>query len=121
MIGSFLPWQREGDFVSYWTYGVQIYPSVKDNGGLLILLLTSSVVLLTFWLPNYVDKADIWSIFIGLLLIFVSVFHIGKLLVIRADASGIVGAPTIQLGLIMVFIGSILLLLSAVSNFKSSA
>ena len=120
MIGSFLPWQRNGDFVSYWTYGVQIYPSMKDNGGLLIVLLTSLVILLTFLPSNSIEKIATWNVFVGLLLIFISIFHIGKLLVIRSNAIGIVGAPTIQFGLIMVFIGSILLLLSAVSNLKPS-
>jgi len=116
--GSFLPWQRNGDFISYWTYGVQIYPSMEDNGGLLIVLLTSLVILLFFLPSNFIEKTAACNIFVGLLLVFISTFHIGKLLIIRSNAIGVVGLPTIQIGLIMVFMGSILFLLSAVSNLK---
>lgn len=112
LMGSFLPWRREGDFVSYWSYGIHIYPSIKDNGGLLIVLLTIIVIMLVFWPPAFIEKPLIWNILFSLTLVFASVFHVGKLLIDRANAIGVIGAPAIQIGLVMVSIGSILLLVS---------
>ncbi len=121
LIGSFLPWRREGDFVSYWSYGIRIYPSIKDNGGLLIVLLTIIVIMLVFRPPAFIEKPLIWNIVFSLILVFASVFHIGKLLIDRANAIGVIGAPTIQIGLVMVSIGSILLLVSVgLHYFRSS-
>lgn len=114
LVGSFLPWRREGDFVSYWTYGIRIYPVLKDSGGLLIMLLTLIVTMLIFRPPGFIGKPFIWGILISLVLVFDSTFHIVKLLIDRKNAVGVIGAPAIQIGLVMVPIGSMLLLLSAV-------
>jgi hypothetical protein len=121
LLGSFLPWRREGDFVSYWTYGIRVYPTLKDNGGLLIVLLTLIMIILAFLRLTFVEKPLVWSILVSLVLVFDSAFHIGKLLIARTSAAGAIGAPTIQIGLVMVSIGSLLLLFSGgISFFKSS-
>ena len=120
LAGSFLPWRREGDFVSYWTYGIRIYPVLKDSGGLLIVILTLIVTILVFRPPDFIGKPLIWGILLSLALVFDSAFHIGKLLIDRTNAIGIIGAPAIQIGLVMVSIGSILLLLSAVIYYFRS-
>ena len=120
LVGSFLPWQIEGDAISYWTYGIRIYPFIKDSGGFLIVLLTLIVIMLIFWPPNFIEKPLIWSVILSLILVSVSAFHVGKWFISRANASGFIGAPSIQIGLVMVVIGSILLLLSTVIYYFRS-
>jgi hypothetical protein len=115
--GCFLPWRREGDFVSYWTYGIRINPGFKDSGGLLIMALTVIVIILFFRPPDFIRKPYIWGILLSLALVFDSAFHIGKLLLDRANAIGVIGAPSIQIGLVMVSIGSIVLLISSIINY----
>jgi hypothetical protein len=112
LAGSFLPWYRKGDFFSYWSYGIQIYPSIKNNGGLIIMVLTLILILLIFRPPNFIEKPLIWSILLSFTLVLDSIFYIGKLLVDRANFIGVIGAPTIQIGLGMVFVGSLLLFFS---------
>jgi len=120
LAGSFLPWQRAGDPVSYWTYGISIYPTMKDNGGLLIVILTLIVIMLIFRPPDFLQKPLIWGVLLSILLVFDSAFHIGKFFINRAIAIGHTGAPAMQIGLVMVSIGSILLLVStAISYFRS--
>lgn len=122
LAGSLLPWWREGDFVSYWTYGLRLYPSIKDNGGLLIVLLTLVVIILVFQPPNFIENPLMWNMLLSVALVLASIFHIGKLFTSRVNAGGFVGAPLIQIGLILVSIGSIFLLFSAVlSYFRSSS
>jgi hypothetical protein len=121
LVGSFVPWQQQGDLVSWWTYGIRIYPSIEDNGGFLIVLMSIIVVMLIFHPPAFIEKPLLWSIVLSVALILDSVFHIGKLYISRGDVTMVVGAPTIQIGLIMVCIGSTLLLFtSMLSFFKSS-
>ncbi len=120
LAGSFLPWRREGDFISYWTYGIRIYPVLRDSGGLLIVLLTIIVIMLVLRPPDFIGKPLFWVILLSLVLVFDSAFHIGKLLIDRTNAIGVIGASAIQIGLVMVSIGSILLLLSAVIYYFRS-
>jgi hypothetical protein len=114
LIGSFLPWRREGDVVLYLTYGINIFPAIKDNGGLLIVFLTVILVILIFRPPDFIEKPITWSIFLSLALVFDSIFQIGKLFIDHANAIGVVGAPMIQIGLVMVSTGSFLLFFTIV-------
>jgi hypothetical protein len=119
LVGSFLPWRIEGDFISFWTYGIQIYPATKDNGGFLFVLLTLFVTLMVFRPPKIIRKPQFWGMLFSLCLVLGSVFHISQLFISQANNGGVIGAPIIQPGLIMVFIGSILLLFStAIKYFK---
>jgi hypothetical protein len=111
--GSFLPWQQQGDLISYLTNGISVFPPIQDNGGFLIVLLSMVMILLVFRPFAFIDKPTLWSIVVGVALVLDSVFHIGNLLVIRMNAGGVFGAPTIQIGLVMVSLGSILLLIAA--------
>lgn len=117
ILGSFLPWEREGDFISYLTYGLHIFPTLKDNGGLIIVLLSLSVLMLIFRPPKFIEKPLILSIVASLTLVLVCAFHITKLLISHANAAGVIGTPTIEIGLIMVSIGSILYLFAAVACY----
>jgi hypothetical protein len=117
LAGSFLPWRREGDLISFWSYGIRIFPSIQDNGGLIVVTLTLIVIVLTLRPPNIFGKPLMWSVFICLILVADTIFHIYKLLISRANAGGAVGTPVIQIGLIMVFVGSILLLCSTSAKY----
>jgi hypothetical protein len=108
ILGSFLPWYGEGDFIFYLTYGVRIFPSVKDNGGLLIVLLSVIVLLLNFKPPSFIRKPLIWSNVFSFAVVIISVTHIIE--IITSPYSGGLSAPVIQIGLIMVAIGSVILL-----------
>lgn len=116
--GSFLPWQREGDFVSDWTYGIRFHPSFKDNGGLLIILLSTAVFGLILHPPDFVKRPAIWSVVLGIILVIASGFHVVKWLIQRIEANGVVGAPALQVGLVMVLLGSLLLLLTALLHYS---
>lgn len=112
LIGSFLPWRREGDFVSYWTNGIQIYPSVKDNGGLLLVLLSLLLIILTFRPPLSMGNISNWILVLAIIIVIDVFFHLGELLLDQRSAPGLVGSPTIQIGMVMVVVGSLLLLVS---------
>ena len=115
--GSFLPWRQAGDFVSYWTYGIQVSPSMQDNGGLLVVLLSSITLMLIFPPFGFIEKPAAWAILASAALVLTSVFQDGGLLIERANASGIIGAPSIQAGLWLVFAGSILLLVTSAAHY----
>jgi hypothetical protein len=111
--GSLLPWQQEGDFISYSTNGIRVSPVIEDNGGFVIILL--SIVILMLLLRPFVPevKSTVWSILVGAALVLDSALHVGSILVHRMGSGGVVGSPTIGIGLIMVCCGSILLLATA--------
>jgi hypothetical protein len=112
LIGSFLPWRKDGDFVSYWTQGIQIYPSIKDNGGFLLVLLTVLLIISTFRPPQFLGSRSNWKVIFAIIVVTDAFFHVGRLLIDRRSNLGFVGAPTIQIGLIMILVGSLLLLAS---------
>jgi hypothetical protein len=120
LVGSFLPWQREGDLISYWTYGIRIFPSIKDNGGLVVVLLCLIVIMLIFQPPKLIEKPLSWGVVLSFVLVLDSFLHIVKWVFNRANAGGVIGAPMIQIGLVMIFIGSILLLFSTVIYYLKS-
>jgi hypothetical protein len=118
VIGSFLPWEVEGDFLSYWKYGVQLFPVFEDNGGVLILLLSIIIV-------GLISRADqsrhalVYVTICAAFLSVVSVYHVTDWLFRRISLPGAIGAPQIQIGLILVGIGSLLTLITIlVVNFK---
>lgn len=117
LTGSFLPWEIQGDFFTYLTFGIRVdpsTPSIVDNGGVLIVVLSLIVIMLIFRPPKFIGKPLIWSAVLSLALVLVSVFHIGKLVIIHANAGGIMGAPQIDIGLEMVFVGSVILLTATI-------
>lgn len=118
--GSFLPWRQEGDFISYWTYGISVIPAFKDHGGFLIVLLTLVMVMLIFRPFDFIDKPTHWSIAFGAGLVVDSIFLIGKVLVDHMNFHGVFGVPAIMIGLVTVCLGSILLLVGASINHLRS-
>lgn len=61
-LGCFLPWQIEGDFLPLWLYGIRVFPSFKDNGGLLILFLVVAQAILIFKPPRFIQTPKTWII-----------------------------------------------------------
>lgn len=124
-LGSFLPWQREGDLISYLTYGIRIFPSygirifpsIVDNGGLLIVSLSLIVGLLTFNPPRFIKKPLIWKIFFSMGLVIDAAINIVKILFVRARSGGAIGASVIEHGLIMVSLGAIILFLTSLTVY----
>jgi|WetSurSiteA1Bulk_404760.scaffolds.fasta_scaffold173853_1 hypothetical protein len=105
ILGSFSPWREQGDFISYWTYGIRLFPRIEDNGGLLIVILSILQIVIKH-LQDNISKRIFWSITIGVFLLLISIYHIMVLIMDRHKASGIIGAPIISIGLIMILIGS---------------
>jgi hypothetical protein len=112
VLGSFLPWKQEGDFLSFWTYGIQINPNIKDNGGLVIVMLIVVLVALNFRSPNIITRPINWCIPISFIIFAISIYHLINLYISRRIIGNIIGAPVIQIGLIMVLIGSTLIIIS---------
>ncbi len=108
ILGCFLPWYGQGDFIFYLTYGVRIFPSVKDDGGLLIVLFSVIVLLLNFRPPSFIRKPLIWSNIFSFVVVIISGIHIIE--IITSPYSGSLSTPVIEIGLIMVAIGSVILL-----------
>ena len=109
-IGSLLPWRLEGDPFPIWTNGIRIYPSIKDNGGVLVILLSILVVWLVFRSPSYIEKSTFWIFVLSLIIAIDVVFHIFIILKQHVAEKGMTGAPTIHIGLILVFLGSLIYL-----------
>jgi hypothetical protein len=122
ILGSFLPWEIEGDFLSSWRYGIQFFPVFADNGGMIVLLFGILILGLAFRSEGFVKSPAKWILTSATALFIISAYHMVDWLVRRVAANGIVGAPAIKIGLILVGIGSILLLATAfVMNSKESA
>jgi hypothetical protein len=130
IVGSFLPWERAGDFVSFVTYGIRVYSvnfkywitgihrfPVYDNGGTLVILLTSAIILLALRPPRFVKKPTLWKLVISVLLMASSFFFVGRWLTHRLEAPYVIGAAEIEIGLISVMIGSALLLWMAILKY----
>jgi len=131
IVGSFLPWVVEGDFVSYWTWGIQIKHleiekclkglydcPLKDNGGFLILLLSITVVLLVFRTPTFLKHPRVWVVACTAILVLLSLYHLGKVWVQHLKAAGMIGAPEPRIGLFMVLCGSLLMCGVAMANYR---
>jgi hypothetical protein len=122
IFGSFLPWEQGGDFLAYWRYGIQFFPVFTDHGGVLVLLFGILILGLMFRSEGILNDPAKWILTSAIALFIICVYHIVAWLVRRIAANGIVGAPVIEIGLIIVAIGSILILATAlVMNSQESA
>ena len=122
ILGSFLPWEQGGDFLAYWRYGIQFFPVFADHGGMLVLLFGILIIVLMFRSEGIVNYPAKWVLTSAIALCILSAYHFVGWLARRVAANGIVGAPVIRMGLILVGIGSILLLATAlVMNSRESA
>jgi hypothetical protein len=121
IVGTFLPWEIEGDFISTWRYGIQFFPVFSDNGGILVLLISVFIIWLIFRSKGFVKYPDKWVFTSSIALFLISAYHIVDWLFRRISANGVIGAPAIRTGLILVGIGSILILVTTfLMNSKES-
>lgn len=118
LLGCFLPWQVEGDFLFRVTYGIRIFPTLEDNGGFLIAFLCILLLLLLFWPPKIIERPSRWVIVLTTSIALLSIFHIGSWILDYSDKIGVVGAPAIRIGLVMVFLGSVILLSTSIWQFR---
>lgn len=70
---------------------------------------------------RFIEGKQKWAIAIGGALVLDSAFQICIVLIKRSKAGGIVGAPAIHFGLIMVSIGSVILLITSLLHFRKSS
>jgi hypothetical protein len=120
LLGSFLPWEEEGDFIPHWTYGIRLFPQPSDDGGLLIVLLTISIIILAFRPPRIVKSTERWILVLASLLMTASIIFVLRWLVHRVASAGIIGAASLEIGLIAVAVGSSLLFLSSIINYRQA-
>jgi hypothetical protein len=116
LLGSFLPWEQAGDVISYRTYGIQFFPIVNDNGGWLVVILTLTIILLSFKPPRFIRDPGLWNLIISALLMTTSIIYIARWTVHRFESTGPIGAATLGIGLLCVVVGSALLLWVAIVN-----
>ena len=107
-IGCFLPWEGEGDFLYYITYGIQFKYVFADNGGITVLLFCIFIIGLLFRSSNFTKYPISWILACSIALVVTSVYHIVDLWIRHIAAGGRIGPPTIYFGLIMVGIGSLI-------------
>lgn len=113
VVGSFLPWEIEGDFLFYWRYGIQLFPDFADNGGVIVLLLGALIIGLIFRSESFVKRPTRWVLLCAIILNIISVYHVVDWWARRVLANGIIGVPEIKIGLILVGIGSLITLIAA--------
>ena len=76
VIGSFVPWKIEGDFVSTWRYGVQLFPMFADNGSVIVSLLGIFIIGLVFRSDVFVKHPVKWLLISAVALFIISAYHI---------------------------------------------
>lgn len=118
ILGSFLPWKRSGDFISYWTFGINFRPIFKDNGGLIIILLT----LISFLI--FADSKNNPKILWGVLIIngiclMITLYHIVLIVIEKNLSNGSLGGPVVHVGLIIILFGSTFQILSSLLIIKA--
>jgi hypothetical protein len=125
IVGSFLPWWCEGDIGWFCTRGISVYPWIdnwlRDRGGLLIVLLSAAMMGMVFRASHAAKRLVIWIMTCGAILVLDSIYHIGGWVIRRVRADGMSGAPTLRVGLAMVFFGSVVLLSTAWFHYRCSA
>jgi hypothetical protein len=109
--GCFLPWIREGDFISYVTNGIQLSPSFQDNGGLIVVILSLIISILIYKPPTIMQEPIIISKVLCIILLAHTIFDISLIVYRHIKLGGVMGAPIVEFGLILVILGSIFLLL----------
>jgi hypothetical protein len=114
LIGCFLPWKQEGDLISVWTCGIQIFPTFRDNGGLIVLIITIAMIILKFRPPTVIQRPQSWSILLCVILLITSMIFAVPFLLGLGNTYDSPGTPIIQYGLVLVCTGSLLILISSI-------
>lgn len=131
IVGSFLPWERGGGFLSpvanglwidfanfkYWMTGIHELP-VYDYGGLLVVLLTLAIILLDRRPPKSIKHPELGALVISALLMSLSVFFVARGLFHVYEYDTGVEKPTFMIGLICVVTGAALLLWRKIRDYR---
>ena len=118
VLGCFLPWWQEGDFVSYWKTGLRLFPSIENNGGVLILLLCLILIVLTFYPLSFIERPKNWLLTFSVILTIDAIFQVVKIAIARLNMTGVFGAPLIQFGLPVVLVGSLFILVISILCYR---
>ena len=87
--------------------GIHEFP-VHDNGGVLVIVLTSAIIPLAFQPPGFSRNPSLWKLSISVLLIGSSLFYVAGWLMHRYEYGDALGKPTLMIGLICVVLDSVL-------------
>jgi hypothetical protein len=96
--GVFLPWEHAGDFLphdligvrvdfaifKYWVTGIHEFPAY-DDGGVLVILLTSGIIWLALQPPGFIRNPSLWKLIISVLLMGLSLFYVARWLIHRYE------------------------------------
>ena len=130
-LGSFLPWEVEGDAIPYWKYGIGVYLDsftywlrglhafpLDDNGGLLVVGLSVFIVMLVFYTPSFIKRPQVWGLVCTATLALLVGYHVSNLLLRRFELHNVFWAPSIQIGLVMAALGTLLMLYAGISDYR---
>ncbi len=118
VLGSFLPWRMEGDFLYYYTYGLRLFPPRGDYGGFLVVVLCAALLLAAFKPPAAISNPRGVTVFLAGTLVLLAIYHMVTIWIDHVRST-LVGPPTVQTGLILVFLGSILSLMACLAPLVS--
>jgi hypothetical protein len=113
IMGSFLPWEREGDILSYQTYGIRLFPMISDYGGSLVVLLAIMIFFLILKPPRFINNPGLWNLILSSILMAMSLVFMARGFVHHFASMGVFGAATLEIGLISVVVGSALIFSTA--------
>lgn len=119
--GCLLPWERQIDPIYSITFGVQLFPALQDNGGAIMLGLAAAIGLLSFKPKKLVDRAEIWRLILSAILLFLSVLYFLRGVLHQIATGNVVSAHVLGIGLVMVFLGSILLLVFSILDMPKKS
>ena len=131
ILGSFLPWENTGgvlglairglrvDFgnFKYWFTGIHEFP-VHDYGGVLVVLLTLIIILLTHYPPRFIKTPSLWNLIVSAIVTASSLFFLGRGLIHHYEDRGLAEPSSLMIGLFCVALGSMLLLLRAMITYR---
>lgn len=134
VMGSFLPWEGAGGFLGqvtngirvdfasfkFWVTGIHTFP-VYDYGGVLVILLTSTIVFLAVRPSRFIRNPILWNLIISMALMVSSLLFVGRWSIHWYEYGNTVEQPTLMIGLFYVVLGSALLLWSAIMAYQQVA
>jgi hypothetical protein len=116
LAGVFLPWEIRGDPILLYTYGIQLYPRLADNGGFEFLLLTVFLIFGTLLSPPPPQKAGLGYLMSAVLLVLSAIYFAGRWFLHNILYTGATGAPVLGIGLLLLLVGSVLLVTIAMTK-----
>ncbi|MEA5079301.1 MAG: hypothetical protein VB013_12095 [Anaerolineaceae bacterium] len=107
VLSCFLPWVRGGDLLAYTVNGIHLFPRFQDNGGIIMVILGITMLVLNSGSVREGSKTHVIRYLSSILLLLLTVFQLFWVGLIKNKNAAVIGAPTIQIGLYLVLIGSL--------------